>query len=312
MAVFSTNQNRQLYVAKSVKTGENAVSAKGDIKLITQGNQMYFQYIGADGMLRSDLIDKSSISYVKNTPASALQRKLKKATIAVSAEGKEDGKLIVGQDYIVKVYIYNYLAPGDSNITTKFGSVRVTSSMASNDTAFYTALAKSLNANFSKEVKPLLQFTASASGVTVSEVKQDYVVGTKSQEEVNFDIMPMPITKDGEEVIWATVDEKTGKVAISATGEVVTNGAKIADLEYFCMGERGDQYRNAAGINKIPVEYMVNPESAYNVLDIHYSFSDTGVNVQKSEKDITIVSTEDLTSLEGEINAFITGASSED
>ena len=306
MAVFSTNQNRQLYVAKSV----GAADTKGGIKLVTNGNQMYFQYMGADGLLRSDLIDKSSVSYIKYTTADKLQRKLKTATIQVAAEGKEDDKFIVGQDYIVKIYIYNYLAPGDSHVTTKLGYVHATSAINS-DQKFYDELAKSLTANFSKEVQPLLTFTATSSGVNVTEVKQPYVHGTRAQEEVNFDIMVSPIIKDGEEVIWAVVDEKTGKVAVQANGAVVNNGTKIADLEYFCMGERGDQYRKVAGINAIPVEYMVNADNAYNVLDIHYSFSDTGVNVQKSEKDITIVSEVSLEELEIAIKNFVEGTISE-
>lgn len=305
MAVFSTNQNRQLYVAKSV----GATDSEGGIKLVTNGNQMYFQYKGADGLLRSDLIDKSSVTYVKYTTADKLQRKLKTAVIQVAAEGKEDGKFIAGQDYVVKIYINNYLAPGDSHVAVKLGYVHATSIM--NDQKFYEELAKSLTANFSKEVQPLLTFTASASGVTVTEVKQPYVLGTRAQEEVNFDIMVSPITKDGEEVIWAVVDEKTGKVAVQANGAVINNGTKIADLEYFCMGERGDQYRKVAGIQAIPVKYMVNSDNAYNVLDIHYSFSDTGVNVQKSEKDITIVSEASLEALATAVNNFVEGITAE-
>ena len=33
---------------------------------------------------------------------------------------------------------------------------------------------------------------------------------------------------------------------------------------------------------------MVNPSHDYNIIDIHYSFSDTGVNSYKTEKDVTL------------------------
>ena len=57
------------------------------------------------------------------------------------------------------------------------------------------------------------------------------------------------------------------------------------------MGESCDQYRDWVGAPKrLPVKYMVDPSKEYDVLDMHYFFSDTGVNVQKSEKDITFVS----------------------
>jgi hypothetical protein len=155
---------------------------------------------------------------------------------------------------------------------------------------FYAKLAESLTQNFSREVTPLLTFTASAAGVKVEEVEQPWQPGTMSQETVNFDIMPATVTVDGDEVCWCVVDEKTGKVEVKYDGKEIKNGKKMADLEYFCMGERGDQYRNVGWPNVIPTKYMITDyEAGYDVIDIHYSFSDTGVNVQKSEKDITFV-----------------------
>lgn len=55
------------------------------------------------------------------------------------------------------------------------------------------------------------------------------------------------------------------------------------------MGERGDQYRGKGWPNVIPTKYLVDPTQQYHVLELHYAFTDTGVNSYRTEKEITIV-----------------------
>ena len=55
------------------------------------------------------------------------------------------------------------------------------------------------------------------------------------------------------------------------------------------MAERGDMFRNMGWPHNIDVKYMVDPTKEYDVLDIHYAYSGDGVQVHKSEKDITLV-----------------------
>ena len=284
MAVFSTNQNRQLYVVKAAKA---APAAAGDYAVSSVDGKLFIKYFGEGGAMRSDLIDINSISYAKYTTANKMRTPLKEATISLAENAMEEGKPISGQDYIVRIYIHNYLAPGDAHTTIKYGAVHATKIMTVEE--FYQQLANSLTQNFSREVQPLLTFTASASGVKIEEVEQPWHLGTMSLESVNFEVVPTTVTVDGDEVVWAVVDAK-GKIPVTpSSSKYVKNGKKIADLEYFCMGERGDQYRNMGWPNVIPTKYMVDSEAEYDVIDIHYSFSDTGVNVQKSEKDITFV-----------------------
>lgn len=287
MAVFSTNQNRQLYVVKKA----NATPAvAGDYALDSVDNKLFIKYMGEGGAMRSDLIDLNSIVYAKHTLASAMEVPLKTATIKLSSavlEGDEDSKTVIsGQDYIIRIYIHNYLAPGDAHTTIKYGAVHSTAGMKPE--VFYEKLAKSLTQNFSREAQPLLTFSHSAAGVVINEVEQPWHLGTMSQDSVNFEVVPTTVTIDGEEIFWAELNDED-KIPVVAGSNKVKNGKKIADLEYFCMGERADQYRNMGWPNTIPTKYMVDPSQEYDVLDIHYSFSDTGVNVQKSEKDITFV-----------------------
>lgn len=289
MAVFSTNQNRQFYVVKAVVTTEPKVLGDVQVGTLTAGDkkQLFFKHMGHGGITRTDLIDVDKVCYARLTKKEELQRKLKKATISLDAN-VNGGNPIVGQDYIVRVLIHNYLAPGDTNVAIKHGAVHAVAGMT--PAVFYQKLAKSLEMNFSREVQPLLTFKATATGVEVTEVVQPYVVGFRSQEPVNFEVIATTVRYQGDDVIWAKRDEDTEKIELEDTNVTVGDGSKIADLEYFCMGERGDQYRDWVAMpQRLPVKYMVDPEKEYDVLDMHYFFSDTGVNVQKSEKDITFV-----------------------
>lgn len=54
------------------------------------------------------------------------------------------------------------------------------------------------------------------------------------------------------------------------------------------MGERGDQYRKIGWPNDVETVGMVDPTKTYDVFEIHYAFTDTGVNSYRSEKDIII------------------------
>ena len=299
MATFSVNQNRQLFVAKKVVTTTPA--AVGDLKLggDKASTYMYFQHMGYGGLTRSDKIDLSNVMYAKTTKAEALSRKLKKATVTLDSEVNE-GNPISGQDYVLRIFFRQYIGNSDIYQEAKYGVVHGYKGMTASD--FYKTLALSLAMNFSKEVVPLLKFylktssgntevtastakkdlTGTYTGVVIEEAEQPWRLGVRRQEEVFFDVIPTTVLFNSEEVTWGTVENGTSETTIK-------NGKKMADLEYFCMGERGDQYRQIGWPHNLETKYLVDPEKEYNVLDIHYYFSDSGVNVQKSEKDITIL-----------------------
>lgn len=298
MATFSVNQNRQLFVAKNVVA--ETPTAVGDLKLSDKaGTYMYFQHMGYGGLTRSDKIDLSNVMYAKTTKAEALSRKLKKATVTLDT-AVNDGNPISGQDYVLRIFFRQYIGNSDIYQEAKYGVVHGYKGMTNSE--FYKTLALSLAMNFSKEAVPLLKFyletstgvtevTASTAkkalddnytGVVIEEVEQPWRLGLKKQEEVFFNVIPTTVLFNGEEVTW-------GKVVNGTSETTIKNGKKMADLEYFCMGERGDQYRQIGWPHNLDTKYLVDPEKEYNVLDIHYYFSDSGVNVQKSEKDITIL-----------------------
>ena len=301
MATFSVNQVRQLYVATAFKTPHVLASdAAGSIavKNDTAKSHLYFEYKGADNLMRSDLIDTKNILYAKATDATAMAHDLKSVTIALDSN-VNGGAPVAGQDYILRIAFKQYVGMSDEDQYFKYGMVHAYAGMDASE--FYKVLAVSLAKNFSREVVPLIKIeikTASATtevtpttkvadltgtytGVVITEVEQPWRLGVMAQTPVYFTVQSVPVTVNGDERYWATLTE--------STSGSIGNGKTIADLEYFCMGERGDMYRQVGWPNNIPTTYLVDPAKAYCVFDIHYAYVGSNESVQKSEKTITIV-----------------------
>lgn len=303
MATFSTNQVRQLYVAKALKTPHVLASdAAGSIavKNDTAKNHLYFEYKGADNLMRSDLIDIKNILYAKATDADAMAHELKSVTVTLDAN-VNGGAPVAGQDYILRIVFKQYVGMSDEDQYFKYGMVHAYAGMTASD--FYKKLALSLVKNFSREVVPLVKFTLTNSddeavpveattkessltetytALVIDEVEQPWRLGIMEQTPVYFTVQPTTITVNGDERIWGTVED-------TDPAGTIDNGKKIADLEYFCMGERGDIYRGVGFPDNIPTTYLVDPTVKYNVIDIHYAYVGSNESVQKSEKTITLV-----------------------
>lgn len=310
MATFSTNQARQLYVANALKSSNViATDAAGSIavKSGTAKSHLYFEYMGAGGMTRSDLIDIKNILYAKATDADDLAYDLAKYKLTLDTT-VNDGEPVVAQDYILRIAFRNYPGLSEEDQYFKYGMVHAVTGMTASD--FYKTLALSLVKNFSREEQGLLKFyletggtdagtvagtptevtkdtkesslTGTYTGIVIEEAPQDWILGVMEQTPVNFTIQPDLIIDNGDERIWGVVKK------VASTNSI-PDGHKIADLEYFCMGERGDIYRMVGFPYVIRTKYLVDPDIKYNVIDIHYAYVGSNESVQKSEKDITIV-----------------------
>ena len=324
MATFSTNQVRQLYVATAVKSPHVLASdAAGTIaiKNDTAKNHLYFEYKGADNLMRSDLIDIKNILYAKATDADAMAHELKSVTVTLDTN-VNGGAPVAGQDYILRIAFRQYVGMSDEDQYFKYGMVHAYAGMDADE--FYKVLALSIAKNFSREVVPLIKIevhskaTKSKGGfdsngymvvtpttkdngksgttnpyyatdtlvtdidsIRITEVEQPWRLGVMAQTPVYFTVQSVPVTVNGDERHWATLTE--------GTSGSIGNGKTIADLEYFCMGERGDVYRGIGWPYNIPTTYLVDPTKTYYVFDVHYAYVGNNESVQKSEKDITIV-----------------------
>lgn len=310
MATFSVNQVRHLYVGKELKSPNvistdkvGAIAVKSD----TAKTHLYFEYMGAGGMTRSDLIDIKNIISAKATDADALEHKLAKYKLTLD-KSVNGGEPVVGQDYILRIAFRNYIGLSEEDQYFKYGMVHAVSGMSASD--FYKTLVLSLVKNFSREEGGLLKFyleeggvdagtvagtpkevtrdtdptklSGTYTGIVIEEAPQEWILGVMEQVPVNFTLQPDAIVFEGDERIWGVAKKVTSTSSIH-------NGHKIADLEYFLMGERGDQYRMIGFPNVIRTKYIVDPDVKYNVIDLHYYYTGNNEGVQKSEKTITIV-----------------------
>jgi hypothetical protein len=291
--VINTFQNRQLFVAKALGESSHAPSLSniGDLGINSvttiNGKEMYFVYKNAAGeILKSDMIPVNTLGYAKAVKASAM------AVVPTKKEVTVDENPIAGQDYILRIIFKEWIGAGDDSQYFKDVVVHATSGMSKSD--FYKAMLKAANTSFSREVNatstsnPYLAFSvdnaSTATKFIVEEKEQPWTLGVEQQERVYFDLQPTTIYTGADDVIWGTVTDVTA----SNTAHAIKNGKKIADLEWFCMGERGDQYRMMGYPNYIATQYLVDPSEEYSTIELHFAFTDNGVNSYRSEKDITI------------------------
>ena len=308
MAVYNVNQVRHLYVVTTdgtIKSPSVITTDKAGAIAVKKNaaNDTYFQYMSPAGLVRSDLLTKGNVQSIKVTDAADMARKLKAVTLTLDNTVNE-GNPVAGQDYLVRIHIRQYIGMSDQDVYIKHGVARAYTGMTASE--LYKTLALSLANNFKRELYPLvdislidstndttkypvlkngqiqtLEANKTYKGILINEVPQEWFLGTKQQVPVYFTVQPDIITVDGDSRIWGVVKD-------TDSAEVIDNGKNIADLEYFCMGERGDIYRNISWPDFIPTKYLANPTLKYNTIDIHYAYVGANQEVQKSEKDLTI------------------------
>lgn len=309
MATFSINQVRHLYVEKALKTDNNLLStdAAGSIlpKADTAKTTLYFQYMSPAGIVSSDKITIANIISAKATASGSMAHKLARYEVTLSALAPAP---VQAQEYVLRLAFRQYIGLGEDDQYFKYGFVKATSGMTASN--FYKALALSLAKNIANETTPLVNIYLNSTTVDgtdvpvtsatkeaelnktdynkiiIEEVQQDWILGKMPQAFIPFSVQPTTITVDGEEITW-------GDVKKVASTKKVENGHNIADLEYFCMGARGDMYRGMGYPNNITTTYLVDPSKKYDTLDIHYSYIGSNESVQKSERTITIVCEDD-------------------
>ena len=313
--VISINQVRQLYVAKSPKENATTPTTVGEIVPKVDGNKttLYFQYMSPAGIVSSDKIDIANIMYTKATPSDAMAHKL--VRYSVTLDTNVANALVAGQNYILKLAFRQYIGLSEEDQYFKYGEVIAKSGMTASD--FYKKMAISLAKNLENKTEstPLVNIyltsavasteVPSATEVLVTsatkesdlaatdydqiiieETEQPWVLGMMPQAFIPFTPQSLPITVNGEDRPW-------GVVTVVTPVKTVPNGHLIADLEYFCMGARGDIYRGMGYPNIINTTYLVDPSAIYDVLDIHYFYTGSNESVQKSEKTITLVAVSD-------------------
>jgi hypothetical protein len=268
---FRTNQVLQFYV----NNDKNTVALVD--KTADKGIFWFTNTQNGKVVSRTDVVEKDKVLYATYATAASMQIPTKKFTVAAPAE------VVAGQDYVVKVEFTNYQGMGDMDMTVKVGAAHAT---ANTDVKkLMDEIAWTLEKNLKAEYAPLVTVTVDGSNNLVIEeaLQNEWILGVTPNEGVNFRVYVAPIVVDGEEIFdWTTITKDNG-------AKVIKNGRKMADLEYFAMGERGDQYRMVGWPNVIRTNYLIDPEKEYDAITIHYAFVDSNEGVQKSERDLMIV-----------------------
>lgn len=308
MNIFTANQVNQVYVATAFKDGKPTKADNlGTIAVgaNTVEGAIYFQHVGAGGLTRSDLIDVKKILYGKATPASAMARNLKVATVTIKSDLLTSNKLNTAGDYILRIKFDQVIGLSPEHQYWKYGAVHGVENMTASD--FYKTLALSVAKNMAREAVQLVSVflktsggevevtpaTAESSlsgtyvGVIIKEVEQDWILGIKQQRPVSFNVEPTSIEFNDTDFVWGDV--------VNSNGATVGNGKQMADYEYFYMGERGDQYRMVNWPDYVPTRYLVDPTKTYDTIALHFAYTGANHAVQMSEKDITILVPSDAT-----------------
>lgn len=327
MSAFSVNQVRQLYVVNTAQTDFSSIANPGDITVgSNKSGEIYLKYVGALGdTMRSDLMKVSSIKYAKATPASDLAYKIKAYKITLDAN-VNGGVPVPGQDYLLRLAFREYIGVSPADQYFVYGMYHAFTGATAMD--LYKGIAKSLALNMTKEVNPLVhiymystangmqEITAATAdtvfavadlqeGLYISEAGQPWHLGIMAQGVIPFTVQFPKITVDGDQREWG-ITENYQMIGADNKPLVLPEGQKIADLEWFAMGERGDQYRLVNWPNVIPTKYMVDPTRDYDIIDIHYYWVGPNEQAQKSEKDIQIAVPVDADGGHDNTNALIT------
>lgn len=307
MATFSTNQVKQLYVAGAVnKNLENV----GDIWFFNAGDgQIAAKYVGNDGVVRTDLIDLATLKG-KAVDAATMGDYLESAFVASTSA-------VAGQDYILKVTVDEFggMTPEDktfilADYRAKSGDTakNVLAGLAvalakNNEKAAYsklinvfvttaatpsTALTPNTNlwAVSASDTEAAIAAKGSLTAIIIEAAEQPWTLGKIGVERVGIKVAADPIMSSGIETAWATVTYGTAH----PTPKLV-NSKKIADLEWFAFGERGDIYRGINWPNNFEFTPLVDPTSTYgyHVIELTWAYQGDAEDIQKSPKELVIV-----------------------
>ena len=281
MATFSTNEVRQIIVGNSVDT---TGKAKGSVVTAKNfDNKCFFiEYVNADGQLvKSDYINYDKVRFAKASQYKPHMLRKDEITIPNA------NNIVAGQDYIVRILFRGWGSGSPEDQYFKFlGAYRAKAGDTAEDVL--GSLVNSGVKNFAREDQDLLDFALEGTGANakmiVTEKPQPWVLGKKAGYPLNYVIQFVPITVDGTATAdWATVTNLyQGSLGLGT-------GTLAADMEYFFLGERGDVYRNVGYPYTWDTKYLVDVSASYDVLDLHYYFSDEAENPQASEKQLVIL-----------------------
>lgn len=312
MANYNTNQARHLYVAKDFKTTVAAVEAadNGTIAVMTNAEPvgsavgghplqtLYFVYKNGDGLLtRSDSIPVCNIEYVTKKAAADMDFPLLQHVITLN-DGVSINDL-KGKNVVLNIAVRGIIDDDPRNLVPIVARVKCTSSetAATLYKKLSDAIVKAMPTfglkvpmfkvfNGNTEVTKDTASTGSPTSITLVATAQNWRRGLMSNKPY---ALTVSFTTD------ADIEDAWGKDVIGLStvtnNTVIPAAYELADLEYFCYGERGDEMRYANWPNNYEPTYLINPadtSTTYDLLTIQYYWQGHAENTQKSPRTIHI------------------------
>lgn len=278
MAIFSTNQVTQLYVVENADEFTAIKEADGSL---------YFQLKDSDkNQIRTDLVQ--NVSFAKATSATAMRHKFKKVKLTMT-----DADVILGQAYAINIHYFPFsvgIAQDEYagyTVNTAATASKVLYELAKNLHRSARAQAlinvKVLVGADEKDIHDVTE-ADTVSAIIIEERELAWHLGLSKSEFIGFVVQAYPIIKDSIEYDWATITDET-----ASQTAYLGNGRITAEMEWFCLGERGDIYRYSSWPYIIPTTYLVDVAKEYDYITIHFAYTGSNHGVQKSEKDLVFV-----------------------
>ena len=285
---FSTNQVRHFYVLKNKKSTAAGCTEVGDFcpeLVINDGSKaIHIAYRGYGGLTHTDLIPVANIRRINFSPYHKLREALPAVKISYTT-----AQLTVGNEYLL-----NFRFPQFISLAMEEDYTKSVNFIYQTGSTFAVQLKAAIDTAFANDPYNLITVTADTTNpndlhVLITSNEQPWkrgIMESRTNKALVYGLKQY--TPARVQSTWGTVTDAT-----SVSTGYIKNGKKIADLEYFCMGERGDLYRNVGWPNVVETEYVITPTEArvgeYDVIDIHYFYQGEGINNDYSEKVITFV-----------------------
>lgn len=281
--MFSTKQVRHLFVLKNKVATKALLADLGDYFVTkvfsADGPAMHISYMGAGNVTHTDLVPIANIRRINYSPYHTLRTALPAVTIAASGAG------VVGTEYIATLRFPEFISLTPEEDMTKTISFIFTAT--GGDIA--TQLKAAIDSAFSRDHNALITTTkVDETHVKITSNEQPWRLGLMENRPIRCIVQGLKAFTAGVESTWGTAADSS-----DVTVAFMKNGYMTADLEYFCMGARGDYYRQNGFPHTIDTEYAITKTDAktkeYDYITLHYFFQGEGLNNDYSEKVLQFV-----------------------
>ena len=283
---FSTNQVIQLYVLDTATAPVRVDTAGGIQYVITH----------ADGKVETTDLIKNVIGTASVVEATDDRLALKEAMIRIDSD-----LVVAGQEYVIALTFRGYSNEDTHHKVFAAKAKSTTLADLYKDLALNAWLQRGVEAEplydiyvggTKIETKAALEAADLGEGFSLIEATPYWRLGSFVEAASTIEIGTSPVWVSGTERNDWLVDDEGNPVQFKDYGSTtIANTHKIADLEYFAKGERGNSNAFAGWPDNIEPDLYIDSKdtTGYAVLTVHYAFVGSNDEVQKSERDAIFV-----------------------